>query len=110
MGEALDFHIELPASIHRKLVDDSLRKETMVQIGMPKSLDGRLAETLAEKAVDKLESGSEKTGRYNKHVCEDVDESDIYSPQQAYQPTVHQPVTICSTIPLLIHYPTLLSI
>ena len=32
----------------------------------------------------------------------DVDESDIYSSQQAYQPTVHQTVTIGGAVPLLI--------
>jgi len=82
----------------------------VIQVGVPESLDRRLSETLTEKAVDKLKTWTKQTGRYHKHVCEDVDESDIYSSQYAYQPTVHQTVTIGGAIPLLVHYPTLLSI
>ena len=65
-----------------------------------------MAETLTEEVVDELESWAKETGRHYKHVCEYVDESDIYYPQETYQPTVHQPVTIGCTIPLLIRHRT----
>jgi len=56
--------------------------------------------TLAEIAVDEFESRAEEAGRHHKHIGEGIDESNIYLSQQPYQPTVHQPIAVGSTIPL----------
>jgi len=108
---SLNLHLEFPASIHRELVDDDFCEEAMVHVSVPESRYGRLSETLTEEAVDELKASTEETGGDYKNVGEDVDAPHIYPPQYPYQPTVHQPIAIGGTVPLLLcHYPTLLSI
>ena len=111
MIEALYLHLKRLTGIHCEFIYDSLSEDTMIQVGVPESLYGRLTESLPEETVDKLEAWAKQTGWHHKDIGEDIEEPDIYPPQHSYQPTVHQPVTIGRTSPLFLsHYPTFFSI
>ena len=84
---ALDVDVEPLSGIHREFVDDGLCEHPVLQVSLTERRDDTQSEPLPEIPIDELETWTEKTGRYHKHVCEDIDASDIYSPQQSYQPT-----------------------
>ena len=101
---ALQFDIEMMSRIHGELIDHHLRKQTVVLKGQPQRAPLRIAESVAEEVVGVLKARLRERGGHGKDIGQHVDHPDVDQSQQPDEPTVHQPVAIRRSFPLLLSH------
>ena len=101
---ALHLDVEMMTRIHGELINHHLRKQTVVLVGQPQRAPFGIAESVAEEVVGVLKARLRERGRHGKDVGQRIDHPDVDQSQQPDEPTVHQPVAIRRSFPLLLRH------